>query len=1148
MTNHHEDDHGSASGGGFDDSEAASLLEAATTLWRDLGDRSGARRYFDQLRELVPTHPDVIEYFKELAVEAARLLDERVDDEARRLAAWRRVLLLDHGDPEANAALKRHYESNGEWRALVNLSLRELDAIPAGERDARLTALSEILPLYRDRLDDAFGCLRVSRQILELAPGDVGAFETITTRLKDSGRWFDLAEVVTRRAACETEPTRKLELWWRSAALAVERTAQPTRAAEAFERVLELEPRDQDAVAGLKEAHRRRRSWGALLRLLEREAASLEGTEKWKALVEAAELAEGYAADPQRAREIWRAVLELKPGHPNALLALGRIAERLGDWEALVANLAARIDRASGEDARVELLVVLGRTLHSKLGDSTRAIEPLERVIASRPQRGDARRLLTEIYVSTSRWQALQDLYVHNDDAGVLVRLLDSVLRETDDPAKQQAIALRCAELLRVQIGHADRAVPYYEQVLEIDPRNRQAAQQLAPVYLQRRDWERLLSVIEAMPEETSLVDFLPKRSESLLSMERAALLGRKWGALVEVLKRRRDDPAYAEQWQELTQQIGVILEDKLSSKRQALEAYGELLEHNPGDPDYLLALAHHLDGDHRALAAQFVEPHSATAGDWPLHARALTTLAEVSQDPGQRVGLLRRLAQVQLDRLDDPLAAYGALSEALSASPAEPQIWDQLAHLAQSVGMLEDLSEKLGQAFWSGALESTARVQLAGRLVELLDDRLGLHDRAEVYHWQLLRAGGDNGSSFSALESLFREEQGRAGELLDLYELVIVDCDDRTRRLDLRRRACLAADELGDPKRAIEVYRALGEDAPGDGHAAERLEELYTDTGRFRDLYRLLEGRLESVMPYEAAEFRFKLADIAQHRLGRVDLAVEWYARLLEDDPQHTEALEAVEGLSRHPALGRRVARRIGSIFAKLGDAARVARMLERQLEDRESTVGERVQTSIDLASVRERALGDSQGAMNALFEGFAAQPDNRAIRAQLARLTPGQGASGRYAELLDSAVSSVVGDSNLEVELLIELARVEELELDRPERAEVALSRVIEEYPRTASLEDRTEIVLRLAQVAGQETAITDRVIGYLREIYDRDSSDLRVLTALERLYDRSGQWLELIDVLRRHSSIETDPEMKRSLLLKMSELASSVKSRRR
>jgi len=1107
MFNRNDDDRSTSdpSGDAFDDSEAATLLEAATTFWRDLGDLKGARRYFDQLRELAPDHPDVIEFYRGLDAERAR-------DAARARAAW-----------------------------------RELDSIPNDRPEERLVVLERLLTLYREQVDDRYLRLRACREILALNRGHRGAFEAIAGQLEAEERWFDLAAVIGDRVAVDNDPARRLELLRREAELALARTGRLDRAVRALEAVLEIEPGDPAAVAGLEEVHRRRRSWRALLGLLEDRAEPLEGVSRVDALVEAAELAAGRAADPERAQRLWRLVLELDPSRGAALEALSRIAEQRGEWGALVEITRARIGRAGDEDRRIALLVSLGRTLYARRGDPTGAIEPLERVLATRPTHPEARRILTEIYLTTARWQALEDIYVRTDDVGLLVQLLARRLDDTEDPATRLTIALRCAELLRVQIGHADRAVSFYELALELDPRNRQAAAQLAPVYLRRRDWERLIGVIEAMPEGTDVVELLPRRSEALLSMERAALLGQKWGAMISVLKRRRDDPASAEQWQELTHQIGVILEDKLASKRQALEAYGELLLRNPGDPDYLAALAHHLDGDHREQAARILEPHAERAEDWALLARALAILAEASDGVEQRAELCLRLARVRQERLEDPAGAYEALTGALAARPDDPELWERLERLARAVDRLEDLSEKLGEAYWGGGLGPERRADLAARLVDLLDTSLGLRDRAEVYHWQLLRAGRDDGSSLAALEQLFREEGGRQGDLLDLYDLAIEAAGDHTRRLDLRRRACLAADELGDPERAIGVYRALREEAPEDGRAAERLEELYTRTERFRDLYRLLESRLDGAMPFEAAAYRFKLADISQQRLGRLDLAVEWCARLLEDDPEHEEGLAVIERLSRHPALSRPAARRVAGVYAKRGDAAMVARMLERQLEDRGATVDERVRLASDLASVRERALGDPRGAALALLAVLEIQPGHRAARQALARLAPAQGLGARYAELLAGAVESAAGDADLQVELLLELARVEAEALARPERAEAALGRALGIQTSDSSLETRTEIVLRLARVAGEGTGDIDRLIGYLRELHDRGSNDTRVLGELERLYERSGRILELIDVLRRHSSLETDPAARRALILKMSDLAGRMQGRR-
>jgi tetratricopeptide (TPR) repeat protein len=1060
---------------------------------------------------------------------------------------------------------------------------RELDALPADAMSERIAILEQLVEVLRPRPDGAHEVVRACRAILELDPTNDEALSTLDEVFAVRGQVCNLTRLVATRAAFADDPSQKIALLFRSAELYAEQLVDLRAAACALEQIREIEPGNQRAIERLKKLYARRRAWRLLLDLLEWEVDRLELSDRADKLIEAALLAEERAVDWARAQVLWQALLEIDPQHSEALLHLQRIAARQGDWAEQRRLLEVRVLQMKDEGERLAAVIEIGKISRHRLGDAGSAASAWERVLAERPEHREARRLLTELYVDCSDWQALEALHAAQGDHAGLAQLLARAAEAADDPGTRLSLSLKCAELYRIQLGHSDRAIPHYERAHAIDPADDRAARALASIYLQRRSWDRLSAVLEAMADDAPVTQFLPPGTEALSALERSARSAARWRTVATILSHRREQTASDQEWLLLTLQLAAAYGEGLGDERRALLTHGELLERKPGDERAVACLVQLLDHENlRVDAAQVLEPQLTASESWKLLARVLEILADAEQETDARSVLLRRLADVQARRLESPGGAYDALVALLRQQPANSDLWDELTGVAGGLNRLEDLTEQLGEAFWSGALDEPGRVDLARRLAAIFEGELGLVDRAEVYHWQVLRARLDDGTSFAALERSFRSAE-RWDDLIELFQLGLED-EGRVDRVELKRRTCQVADELlGDEQRAIAAYRSLLEDAPGDSLAIERLERLYDQTQQWEDLQRLLAQRLETALPVEAIEIRCRLAEVASAGLGRPDSALEWYGQVLLDDPAHVAAREAVEQLLARGELARRAAGLLSDVYEKLGEMAKVASMLELELGDASLPVDQRVPRLVKLAELREQSLGDPAAAFDALAQAFSADPSSVAVRVDLDRLSGQLELRDRYVEILEHAVTKVADDRGLAAALLGEVAWVAEQDLGDPGRAEAALQRTLDldpDNPLTAlsaireldrflaargawtrlqgllehavGLEqdprEAIDLLYRMAEIAENEIGDSAAALASLREILNRDGSELRAYVALERLLESRGEWPDLLDVVRRHAEVETSNQAKQELFRRMSSLAGKMKSRRR
>ena len=85
----------------------------------------------------------------------------------------------------------------------------------------------------------------------------------------------------------------------------------------------------------------------------------------------------------------------------------------------------------------------------------------------------------------------------------------------------------------------------------------------------------------------------------------------------------------------------------------------------------------------------------------------------------------------------------------------------------------------------------------------------------------------------------------------------------------------------------------------PENQTAVRSLDRLYLQTERWAELATILEREAEiGQTPDEILEFKYRLGQVQQHRLGNLDAAIAAYRDVLSAAPEHETTLEALEGL----------------------------------------------------------------------------------------------------------------------------------------------------------------------------------------------------------------------------------------------------------
>jgi tetratricopeptide (TPR) repeat protein len=144
--------------------------------------------------------------------------------------------------------------------------------------------------------------------------------DALVQRCAEQRRWSEYVTVLVERGKLLREPEDFLD----AGRTYVERFGNQAEAIRCYESALALDQRSAEALSALKAAYERRRDWEPLLGVLVLESELHDGRQRIGRLEAAARLADKRLRKPDLSSGIWRQVLELSPGHQEAVKALGR--------------------------------------------------------------------------------------------------------------------------------------------------------------------------------------------------------------------------------------------------------------------------------------------------------------------------------------------------------------------------------------------------------------------------------------------------------------------------------------------------------------------------------------------------------------------------------------------------------------------------------------------------------------------------------------------------------------------------------------------------------------------------------------------------------------------------------------------------------
>ncbi|WP_053234138.1 tetratricopeptide repeat protein [Sandaracinus amylolyticus] len=1073
----------------------------------------------------------------------ARVAGERLGDVERAIAQLRDIVADDPHDAEAIKSLDRIYRSGSRWSALRGLLLARIEH--EMDETERWVLLHELAKLEQSELGDEASAAEHWRAALAIDPSDREALLALDRLAERAGRWIEVIELAKQRRELAQSDDEKVELTTRIGELLVERTPDVAaaidelatvlasrkadrRAIAALETLLAgdaLDAAQRDAVARLLEgAYEAAGEWSKLRASVQRRLASTTDAEEKRQLrLRFAELSSSRVDDPESAYAALESAFLDAPADQSIWERLFAAADRAHKHEHLAQAIATAIE--AGEMPAEDLTrlaekvaqiydVVLGRPADA---------EPFHRrVLAGDPQSEPSFLALKELYTNAERWDDLQVLYRNR-------------IAQTVDADAKLDLLLQVCFLFEELIDDPELAIRAYRDVLELEPGHAASRRALERLYERTQRWRDLAALLEQ-----------------------------------EIIEGTGDVTS-------LTFRLGALHESKLGEPAQAVDRYEAVIRLDGDHEGARSALERLLsDRQQRHRIALILEPVHEQRRAWADLARVLEVQLEQIHDPGTRLSLLTRIAEIHENRLANNEAALGAWSRAVECDPADGGARAELARVATMQSADARRAAVLERAIDSVEGQPSLQSELLLEVATLWDDKLADVERAERAYERLVEVASDDPEmvlrASRSLERIHSSRGDHAKLAADLRRQAKLENEAGTRRALLVRLAELLETKQNDLEGAIAVHNERLELDPDDVGALAALERLYEQLARWQPLIGVLQSRDALASgDTERKQIALRIGAIWDEKLTDRDNAIVAYNEVIERfGPDHA-ALAALTRLYEQAERWSDLLEVVQMVHDLVPGAAEKAQLRFHAAELMRKRTGELERAIETYAEVLD-SLPSHEGAVTALREVMS-DPASSSRLAAARVLRPRFEAQGSYPALLDALdVLAESDDPSERLSALRRAAEVADIGLNEPGRAFDLASRalraglgepdvnvLLSEVERLAASSDRwadyvallrdvapdvgdgelqIDSYRKIADTARRRLNDPELARGYYQRILDHQPDHAGALDALEQMTAEAGDHAALLDVLRRKSELASGRD-RVTLLMRQAEL---------
>jgi tetratricopeptide (TPR) repeat protein len=1097
-------------------------------------------------RELDNAAGDVQE--AEIRAKIAHLAAGRLGNIEGAIEGWKRVLDLRGEDPEALRALAELYEQQGKWAELADVLDRHFD-IAEGDDD-RVFALTKRARLFAERLNRDDEALETWQRVLDIDFSNVTALRAIAnvwrTR-QDPQELVAALHATIDRAAALLEAEELKGIYRELGKTYGSQLSQPYDAAEAWRKLLEVDPGDFEAMAELETIYRAdERAVDVVGVKMQRAEALEDPNEKIRELLEVTEIWKKEINDYDSATPAFEKILAIDPAHQEAFEALERLHTAAGRWETLVELYLNRLETRETVAERNDLLRRIARVFEEKIGDKNQAFDALVNAFSEDFGDDETARYLERMAQATNRW-------------GELINTANAWLPEQTEAKAKIQLCLRLGKWYGEDLDRPDYAQPYYQQIMALDPNNVQVLRQMAAIHRLNAAWQKVGETLQraldvaVSNDDRKAIQFemgellhkhMNQPDQGLAFYRRALDIDPHYlpplGALEVVYEESKN---YPELVKILASKVNGLHnpEDVASTKLRMASLYeGSLGDFDRAGKVYREVLE--VDGSN-IVALRGLERVYQTLQAWPDLVQILERQLDVVETERERVEVLLKIAQHQEEHfLKFDLAAQ-RYEQALEIFPAEERAYQGLERCYRRLKQWLDLINAYERHI-SEAAGTATKVELYGAIAQVYAEEVGDVDRAIDAYRNIVDLDDTNVPALEALSKLY-EKQGDAAQAIESMTRVADLTSDGSQRVEMYYRIGKALeDKLSDRGQAQERFEMALDLDPAHLPTLAALRTIAIDEQDWDRAARYLDQEQSNTQsPRTRSKLLVELGKLRDEMLNEHELAVQAYELAIQCDQDSEEAAlplveeyirterwaqaeplaELLVRKSRNRERGEQHTfhKLLGKVHAALGnnDKALKAYQTANQLDltDQETIRG--------IADVAFRlqdwpsALTNYQKVLTALDESDS---ENRTdVYYRLGCIKREQGQAKQAINNFEKALG-LNGEHRPTLEALVDVyAKSNDWKQVAAYKRQI-LDSVFDG-------EERFKVLVEIGDIWAEKEKNPQKAIEALEEARDLKPVDHVLLHKLLQLYQQAADWQKMVDTLASIADMETKTEIK-------------------
>lgn len=778
---------------------------------------------------------------------AGAYAEEQLKDDARAIAAYREVTIVDLADLTAYEALGRLYTRTAAWQDVADTLERKLE-LASRDSDLRMWH-AQAAQVYETQLDAPDQAIAHWQAVVASEPKHVEALEALSRLFRKIAAWPELVDVLDQRALYQSDSAARAQLAFEAGRVVESELRDLDAAVSRYGGVLQLQAQHQEAKAALFAIAQGDDFAEPALAILERHCRAVSDVPglvtvytRKVALAEDADAAErkslwGQLADTHEilandaaaAMTVWAEAITAMPEDVELLGPLARLAASSKRWREFAQVLDGLLAKSLPGEVEQRYAMEIGGVFETELGD---------RSAAERAYRRAAQAAEPAVALS-----ALERMYARDNTWDKLVEVLAEQAHAAATDAARAEFLYRRADLLETVLQQPMQAVRVYQEVLDC-----------APSHVATRD--ALMRMLQQPgPQRAACVALL----EPLWESAGAA------AQLVVVLRAKLEGlAAHTPDHRATLERLVALYREELGDLASALDCALQLHQHALGEPDVI----------------EEIEQLSTRTGAWAHTADTLAAqLASALAPPAV-------LAMAQAPTAASPAAVGRAPTQGVGGASARA---------ATQSGRARTASE--APVALVPAVAPDAQVRVASFVGQIYAERLGRLDEAARAFELGFAADAHALSIIDPLVAVHRRRNDAAGLVRMLMARAQVAEDAQAERAAYFE-AADTADVMGDGATAIAAWRAVLARDAYDRDALARLAAAYSANGQRDELRAVLEQSIRAHAGEGGeAPLRRRLAGMLLEAGDRAGAKQQWQA-LIDADPADVRALQTLEQL----------------------------------------------------------------------------------------------------------------------------------------------------------------------------------------------------------------------------------------------------------